>query len=361
MTRHLTLAQLSNTLQISDREDADAALRAVGGYIHLKHRAQLTRRNGLMVGDATLSLPDKGNEAANAIQVMLGESFSSKGNPSFSKGGPSALRCTPSASELDETFSSETFSSAKGSPAFLQSPHSASVLDDPALADLNTRYPDEPSMPAAKAGVQLKEMDKAARSTVTEATTDKVDASCEQRLIIRHSMLETIRALGSGVVGQVHLVRHSETGAAYALKSMRKKAYVASKATERVLDEVSLLRSCCSHPSIITLHAAFQDSTHLHLLTEVALGGELFDLVSAHGPLFPPHARFYAASLNAALIHCHDQQVIYRDLKPENVLLDSAGHVKLCDFGFTKRSPCTLPSPRLAPPALASVLHLALR
>ena len=351
--KHLTLDQLSNipTLDIPNGSESDTALITVGGYVHLKHRSQLTRRDGLTAGDAT-------DESIEAIQVVLEESFSSRGSTSD-------VRRTPSSrSVLGEA------SSSKGSSAALHGTANsalanASVLAHPALADLDVRYQYETSCtPAAEADVQREETDEAAEDTAdgAEGTTEWLRvtvtgrrsprhllASGEQPLMVRHSMLETIRVLGSGVVGQVHLVRHSESRARYALKSMRKKAYVDSNASERVLDEVSLLRSCCGHPSIITLHAAFQDTTHLHLLTEVALGGELCDLVSVQEPLSTPHARFYAASLNAALIHCHDRQVIFRDLKAENVLIDSAGYVKLCDFGFAKRcanAPYALPSPR---------------
>jgi len=72
------------------------------------------------------------------------------------------------------------------------------------------------------------------------------------------------------------------------------------------------------------------------MLMQFVAGGELFDLIRQNKRLPPPSARFYTAEIVDVLAYLHEQGIVYRDLKPENVLLNSDGHIKLCDFGFAR-------------------------
>lgn len=90
------------------------------------------------------------------------------------------------------------------------------------------------------------------------------------------------------------------------------------------------------HPFIMKLQFSFQDSTHLYLIMDFINGGELFFHLSQAGQFSEERARFYAAEIILALQYLHKSGVVYRDVKPENILIDSEGHIKLTDFGLSK-------------------------
>mmetsp|Transcript_38487 Transcript_38487/g.36847 ORF Transcript_38487/g.36847 Transcript_38487/m.36847 type:complete len:307 (-) Transcript_38487:30-950(-) len=102
-----------------------------------------------------------------------------------------------------------------------------------------------------------------------------------------------------------------------------------AKAERKILEQVD-------HPFIVKLHYAFQTPQKLYYVMDFLNGGELFTHLRREGKFSEDRARFYAAEILAAL-HClHEHGIIYRDLKPENVLLDQDGHLKLTDFGLSK-------------------------
>lgn len=92
------------------------------------------------------------------------------------------------------------------------------------------------------------------------------------------------------------------------------------------------------HPFIVDLIYAFQTDGKLYLILEYLSGGELFVHLEREGIFMEDSASFYLAEIVLALEHLHRQGIIYRDLKPENVLLDAQGHVKLTDFGLCKEA-----------------------
>ena len=124
----------------------------------------------------------------------------------------------------------------------------------------------------------------------------------------------------------------------YALKQLRKGVAVQLMFTERCLLEKEALESMC-HPFITRSYCTFQDASNLYFVLELARGGDLFAVQSAQPNYMLPEswARFYAASLSLALRHIHSKGYVYRDLKPENVLLDEHGYVKLADLGLSKK------------------------
>lgn len=91
------------------------------------------------------------------------------------------------------------------------------------------------------------------------------------------------------------------------------------------------------HPFIVRLHATMQDFSSVFLVMDFVEGGELFSLMRRLGKHPVLAAKFYAAEVLLALEYLHKQNVVYRDLKPENILIDREGHIKLVDFGFSKR------------------------
>lgn len=127
----------------------------------------------------------------------------------------------------------------------------------------------------------------------------------------------------------------TDTGSLFAMKILKKNHLVRRRQIERTRTERKVL-SVVNHPFIMKLHYAFQSPDKLYLVLDYCPGGELFFHLSRFRRFPERVARFYAAELLLALGHLHKRGIIYRDLKPENVLLDAEGHVKLGDFGLAK-------------------------
>jgi serine/threonine protein kinase len=144
--------------------------------------------------------------------------------------------------------------------------------------------------------------------------------------------------LGTGSFGRVHLAKLKSTGKYYALKALSKVDVVKMKQVEHTINEKNILEAA-QFPFIIHLLGTFQDTQHIYLLLDYICGGELFSFLRRSGT-FPNHvARFYASEIALAFEYLHSKNIIYRDLKPENLLLDKEGHLKITDFGFAKFVP----------------------
>lgn len=166
------------------------------------------------------------------------------------------------------------------------------------------------------------------------------------------------RTLGTGSFGRVHLVQSRHNSRFYAIKVLKKQQVVKMKQIEHTNDERAMLRKV-KHAFLITLWGTFSDSKNLYMVMDFIEGGELFSLLRKSQRFPNPVAKFYAAEVALALDFLHHNNIIYRDLKPENLLLDRHGHVKIADFGFAKEVPditwtlCGTPD-YLAPEVVAS-------
>jgi serine/threonine protein kinase len=151
---------------------------------------------------------------------------------------------------------------------------------------------------------------------------------------------EPLMCLGKGSYGTVLLVRQRATGRLFAQKQFKKASItVHKKLIEQTKTERNILESVNRHPFIVNLYYAFQDHEKLYLILEYAQGGELFHHLAAERMFSEDVAAFYMAEMVLALDHLHRTVgVIYRDLKPENCLLDVEGHLLLTDFGLSKVS-----------------------
>ncbi|XMA10866.1 hypothetical protein WAI453_003657 [Rhynchosporium graminicola] len=149
---------------------------------------------------------------------------------------------------------------------------------------------------------------------------------------------DPLRCLGKGTFGTVLLVKQQSTGRLYAQKQFKKASLTVHKRLiEQTKTERSILESVNRHPFVVKLFYAFQDHEKLYLILEYAQGGELFTHLAQERMFTEPVAAFYMAEMVLALEHLHrNLGVIYRDLKPENCLLDTDGHLLLTDFGLSK-------------------------
>lgn len=149
--------------------------------------------------------------------------------------------------------------------------------------------------------------------------------------------LRSVRLIGKGAAGVVRLVTHTQTGTRYALKRVRKEQQ--GFVCQEVQQELKLLAEN-DHPFLMQLVKTFETSKSVYILTELCTGGELYAAIrKIPGVLTLAQAQFYSGSLVLALENLYDRNVIYRDLKPENVMLDTQGYLKLIDFGIAKKFP----------------------
>jgi len=160
--------------------------------------------------------------------------------------------------------------------------------------------------------------------------------------------LKIMRTIGTGTFGRVKLVQHGPTGAACALKGMNKADVVASHQETNIMAEKNLLFLCSGSPFVLGLLQTFNFPNQIFMLMEFIQGGELWSYIyektdtverNAAGGFEINAAKFYAANVILAFKHLHSKNIAYRDLKPENLLIDGKGYVKVIDFGFAKQFP----------------------
>ena len=154
---------------------------------------------------------------------------------------------------------------------------------------------------------------------------------------VKSTDLEIMRTLGAGTFGRVKLCRHKPTGKAMALKILQKAQIVAYGQQKNVMNERDVM-AMMDHPFVLKLMATYTDRNCLFMVLEYVAGGELFTLLANQptGCLSSEDAKFYGAGVIAGLGALHEKYILYRDLKPENMLIDSEGFIKIIDLGFAK-------------------------
>jgi len=166
------------------------------------------------------------------------------------------------------------------------------------------------------------------------------------KIDLRFEDLVAIANLGQGTFGRVKLMRHLDTRKGgqklsetkvYALKIISKSLVVSHHQQANVMNERDVMLKC-DHPFLLKLYNTYRDRHNLYLLLEFVQGGELFSVIhtSSSDGLIVRDARFYAACTVTAVGYLHSKNIAYRDLKPENMLIDSTGYIKMVDFGFAK-------------------------
>ncbi|KAL2652275.1 hypothetical protein R1flu_020403 [Riccia fluitans] len=155
----------------------------------------------------------------------------------------------------------------------------------------------------------------------------------------RHKMgvddFELLTIIGRGAFGEVRLCREKSTSQVYAMKKLKKSEMLRRGQVEHVKAERNLLAEVDSN-CIVKLYCSFQDDEYLYLIMEYLPGGDMMTLLMRKDTLTEDEARFYVGQAVLAIESIHKHNYIHRDIKPDNLLLDKEGHMKLSDFGLCK-------------------------
>jgi len=152
---------------------------------------------------------------------------------------------------------------------------------------------------------------------------------------IEFTDLVVVGTLGKGSFGHVQLVKEKGQKFTYALKAVSKAQIVQTGQQGHIMSEKRVMEML-DHPFLVKLYATYKDRDRLYFLLEPSLGGELFSVLREKTLFDDDTARFYAGSVVLAFEYMHSKNIVYRDLKPENLLLDQDGYLKVTDFGFAK-------------------------
>ncbi|ETN65166.1 cgmp-dependent protein kinase [Anopheles darlingi] len=162
--------------------------------------------------------------------------------------------------------------------------------------------------------------------------------SCQPELMdVNLTDLEVVGTLGVGGFGRVELVKLERNGETkvYALKCMKKRHIVDTRQQEHMYSERKIMLACQS-PFICRLYRTYKDNKFAYMLLEACMGGEVWTILRDHVTFEDSTAKFIVGCVLQAFDFLHARGIVYRDLKPENLLLDSRGYAKLVDFGFSK-------------------------
>ncbi|OJA14991.1 hypothetical protein AZE42_04316 [Rhizopogon vesiculosus] len=155
-----------------------------------------------------------------------------------------------------------------------------------------------------------------------------------RRTKIRLADFRTIKVIGKGAFGEVRLVQKVDTGKVYAMKTLQKAEMLKRDQLAHIRAERDLLAESTS-PWVVQLFYSFQDPLYLYLIMEFLPGGDLMTMLMKYDVFSEDVTRFYMAECILAIEAVHDLGYIHRDIKPDNILIDKNGHLKLSDFGLS--------------------------
>ncbi|KAJ4478109.1 kinase-like domain-containing protein [Lentinula aciculospora] len=145
---------------------------------------------------------------------------------------------------------------------------------------------------------------------------------------------KTVKVIGKGAFGEVRLVQKTDTGKIYAMKTLKKDEMLKKDQLAHVRAERDVLAESNS-PWVVQLFYSFQDPSYLYLIMEFLPGGDLMTMLIKYDTFSEDVTRFYMAECVLAIEAVHRLGFIHRDIKPDNILIDKGGHIKLSDFGLS--------------------------
>jgi protein-serine/threonine kinase len=170
-------------------------------------------------------------------------------------------------------------------------------------------------------------------SEMSRVITEKMEKSTKDLIgpwsFISHQLL------GTGSFGEVFLVEKIKCSNYYAMKVLSKQKIVENNLVRYALTERNIM-SVAEHPFIVGLNYAFQNNEKLFLILDYCPGGDLAEYLQIEKTFNEDKAKIYACEILLALEELHNKDIIFRDLKPDNIVLDKDGHAKLTDFGLSK-------------------------
>ena len=165
--------------------------------------------------------------------------------------------------------------------------------------------------------------------------SNKEPLKTEEEQKITQNDFEKLKIIGKGSFGNVYLVRHIKTDKYFAMKVLSKSIIKKREEEDHTITERILLAKL-NYPLIVKLHYCFQDKQYLYFVMDLIQGGNLLYHLRRYHRFDDEKTRFYIAEMILILQFLHNNNIMYRDIKPENILIERTGHIKLVDFGLSK-------------------------
>ena len=171
----------------------------------------------------------------------------------------------------------------------------------------------------------------------TKNNTNTKYSTMDTKHHLYRNLFEFLFIIGKGGFGKVWRVRYRKTQEIFALKEMSKRK-ILDKKSEYSINNERVFLSKLRHPFLVNMHYAFQDTDNLYLVIDILNGGDLRFHCSRYRKFSEEQTRFFIACMIHSLEYVHQNNVIHRDVKPENLILDDKGYVHLTDFGIAKEN-----------------------
>uniref|UniRef100_A0A7S2QUA3 non-specific serine/threonine protein kinase n=1 Tax=Chlamydomonas chlamydogama TaxID=225041 RepID=A0A7S2QUA3_9CHLO len=251
---------------------------------------------------------------------------------------PSQIPLIPAKSEASQSASQVT-ASTKSSSAKVADPVERARMSESSAVPPSVPNPKPPSSPApaSQSPRTSSAGPKPARSEdpgYVKGTSTWIIGETKD---IRHDF-DFDKILGKGQFGTTRLAKDRATGKEYACKSISKRKLNSKEEIEDVQREVQVLYHLAGHPNVVRVKGVYEDKQYVHIVMEVATGGELFDRIVKRGRYSEKDASTLFRTMVAVVVHCHNMGVLHRDLKPENFLLaddSDEAELKATDFGLS--------------------------